>query len=482
MSYRNQIPHEWRDYYNYPAYFITYYGDIYFGYLWECPGHNDRFYIVQNDKTRDVKNLKKEEQTPERYLRLGREIKDPQIVNYDPIPHNQNQKLGVNINFSSLTRTGQRWKRMFVFGAGASAYCTFGAKAKTLRDSVLRPPTGYEIFDECYDEFCRKYPAVTASIPEFISKGNDIEACLEGEWQNIRNNYNPKIVARHVNLQYYLLELFQSISKEVTENHFRNNLYSLFANKLQKHLAKPTGEQVALVSFNYDTILDRFIEQLFSIRFSSTTDYINYTKNPFLLFKPHGSANWGWPFKTEKLIGLNGNLPQYLYEQEFDLATIYYTLLGNINQMVVENSWGMELSMHKHRLGRFTLNKNKIEVIQPNGHYYPALLLPYRDKDEFAMPYDHHNAMQVFMSEMEELYLIGWKGNEDVFNRLLKTHAHRLKKIVIASPSEKKDQEVSKNLSQHLGKLKDKYEVVIVNDFEDFVLNQMDTLIASEGT
>lgn len=482
MSEFSHIPYEWFGLSQRLTSYITYFGDIYSGYLWEFQHIKDRFYIVEGDKSREVRELDLSEQKQEKLMTLGREIKDYRIIKESPIPNIDGQQLGEKVIHSSLPRSGQKWKRMFIFGAGASAYCTFGDKLNKLRESKLRPPTGYEIFDERYDALCKKYPAVELTIPDFEAKGSDIEKCLEDEWQYIRDSYNPNIIVRHINIQYYLFELFQEISKEVFENHKRGNLYSLFANKLQKFLApdRKHNEDIAIVSFNYDIILDNFIEQFFDTKFKSVEHYIDYKRNKLLFLKPHGSANWGWQFNNPIVKTSNDLLPQYLYDNKFDLATIYYKLLGDLDNMVVSNSLGGEKGLHKNRLGRYTINKNRIEVIKENNSYYPALLLPYRDKDEFLMPYDHQSALQTFMNSMEEVYLIGWKGNEDVFNRQLEIHAHNLKRIIIVNPDENKEQVVSKNITPYLKHIKGKYEITVIKDFEEFVLNYMDTFLNDE--
>ncbi|MEK6615836.1 MAG: hypothetical protein AABZ32_06970 [Bacteroidota bacterium] len=461
------IPHEWFKYHNAPAYFITYFGEIYFGTIWELHEYPDRFFIVQNDKIHTIRDLKQEERTLEKYQQIGREIRDvnviKQIIDYE---------FGKHIPFKNLSFTSEQdFKRMFVFGAAASTFCIFGEAGKKFRELSLNPPTGYEIFDAKYDSFITKYPAAKISTPLFESKDKDIEQCLEEEWQAYKTFYSPQVANRHINLQYYIQELFSAISKEVTENHFRNNLYSLFLNKLQKHIAANPKERIALVSFNYDTIIDGFASQIFQNPFSTMGDYIDWDKRNILLFKPHGSCNWGWKFKSDKLNGnTQATIPEALYQQKIEPWQVYFHLLGELNEVVAQNSWGHEWGNDKHYRGRFTINKNLLEIIPDNSKqvYFPALLLPYRDKDEMVMPYDHFNAMEHCMRNMEELYLIGWKGNEDLFNRLLERHKGRLTKIVIVNPQ---PEIVKCNLKKHfdISKIKN---VEVIKDFENFVLNK----------
>ncbi len=467
------LPTKWYKYHNQPGYFITYYGDIYHGYIIEHPKYHDRFFILSKNQSREFNSLKNEERTLENYQRLSWEICDPRIIK-DVL---DDQELGVGDFLGNTPQTeSQTWKRMFVFGAGASNNCLFGPRKKQQYDSMMRPPLGNNIFDECFDEILNKYKGASLTNPIFEANNRDIEGCLEDEWRRTRNSYNPTVTKRHINLQFYLQALFVWISSDVTRKHTRNNLYSLFANKLQAFLSE-NDERIAITSFNYDTILDNFLEDIFGNQFNQISDYIDYTYNQVLLFKPHGSCNWGWPVTNRKgLDSTNTPLHETIYNKNIEPSELYFKILGDFNEMVYKYAWGSEASMNKNRLGRYTINKNKIELNkQPlGGTHFPALLMPYRDKDEFVMPYIHQSAMQNYMSNMEELYLIGWKGNEELFNRLLSIKANRLQKIVIVNPLEVTKKEVSQNLDKHLD-LK-KYKIEVVDTFEDFVIDKMDKI------
>ncbi len=467
MKSKIQIPPEWWPYYNTPAYFITYFGEIYFGTIWELHDYPDRFFIVQNDKINVIKNLKPEEKTLEKYQHLGREIRDVKLIK-----EVKKDSFGKEIKFNNLSyNSDQEFKKMFVFGAAASSHCVFGDNGKTFKQSQLNPPTGNDIFDERYDSFISKYPAARISTPLFESKNKDVEECLEAEWQEYKTFYNPQVANRHINLQYYMQDLFTEVSKEVTSKHYRNNLYSLLINKLQKHISSNSAERIALVSFNYDTILDDFTSQIFQAPYTNMGDYINWNERNILLFKPHGSCNWGWKFKSKMLHNnTKDTIADSLYNQKIEPYQIYFQMLGELDEVIAQNSWGLEWAIDKNNKGRFTINKNLLQIIPKisNDVFLPALLLPYRDKDEMVMPYDHFMAMEHCMRNIEELYLIGWKGNEDLFNCLLQRHSSKLKKIIIVNPE---DKVVNYYLSKYLDLSKIKIEVV--KDFETFVLSKM---------
>lgn len=473
-----KIPLEWFEYRNQAAYFITYYGDIYHGYLEELPNYENGFFILSKNQSREFQKLKAAERTLEKYRKLAREIQDKNVIRKIVSVPNGHQ-LGHKTTFKSLSyNSNQHFKRMFVFGAAASAFCVFGKRGEQFRNSSLNPPTGIELFDEKYDTYCQRYPGVMQSISRFEMSGKDIEACMENEWQQFKASYNPRVANRHINIQYYMRELFQDISVYVKEKQQRNNLYGLFSDIIQKHTNQNPKERIGVVSFNYDTILEKFIEEKFGLGYQKMDDYIDWNRRNALVFKPHGSWNWGWQFnqtrKDKKPLKVTA---EDLYAQQIEPWQIYYNLIGDLNSTVASNSWGHETTFNKHRLGRLTINKNLLKVF-PNGNhenYFPALLLPYRDKDEFVMPYDHYSAMELFFEKMEELYLIGWKGNEALFNRQLGKRARNLKKIIIANPNAK---EVIKIFREQTGLDIDKYEIVTINDFEEFVLKYIEPALA----
>lgn len=467
------IPHEWHIG---SRYFVTYYGDVYYGSLHTHQDLPQGFYIIQNDKKSKFDKLEGDEKTTENYRRHGWEIKDSRIV-VESYEGDENNRLGGYNEYAEHYRRGRaKYSQMFIFGAGASAYCTFGKKEEkeVFRSHKLRPPIGTEIFDEVYDTYIQRYPGVNLCLPEYESIGRDVEAYFQKNWIHLRSTYDINILKRQINVQFYLQNLIFDISQEIIEKFNRKNLYALFANKLQQYYQSQSDQKFSIVSFNYDFILDHFIEQAFSYKFRNLKDYIDY-ESPFHFYKPHGSCNWGWSFSSSEIEKLKSDdIPTYLFDNNVDLARLYYNHLGSFKENLAENAWGYERALHPDYLGRHTLNKNRIEIMEMGKKYYPALLLPYGDKDELIMPYDHHTRLEDIAKEVEDIFLIGWKGNEKVFNRLIDKNAKNLKKVVIVNPLEKKQKEVSSQLNEY--KVYQSCQIEVVNDFEEFVLNTMDNI------
>jgi len=451
------LPIHWHKYYQVKGHFVTYYGDIYPGYIYDFPDFPNSIFIIPQIYRNTIRELQnKNAITIEALNKYGHEIKDPNVVTHVI----EADRIGSNTVFPDETIYGdQKWKQMFVFGAGASSFCVPGDEQGRLDNFQSRPPISNELFGNKYRSYFNKYEGVRLSLSSLRRLKNDVEAFLESEWTLIRDSHNPSLLSRHVNILYYLQELFFTISNDINEEFYDCNLYSTFTDILQKKLLQKPLEKIAFVNFNYDTILDHYISSHFNVQFSQMCDYVNCNKNPFFYFKPHGSSNWGWRFNSEESKDKINNTPDWLYTNKICFDEIYYKHLGSLNEMV-------------HSKGayerKYSINKNKIEIIGDDypRRYFPALLIPYRDKDDFVMPYYHSDAMGHFMNTMDDLFLIGWKGNETAFNALLKDRSHNLKRIIIVNPNPK---EVEINLSLFLGDLYQKYQIICLNTFEDLV-------------
>lgn len=454
-------------------YYYTKFGEVYSGWEFQEIDFPNYTIIIQGTKLRDYRELKHNEKTIEKISEYGWVLGNDTIVGvlnsdvFNPeIKHYQ----------------GDWWngeyerKHLFIFGAGASANCIYGNEKNRFYQDNLRPPLGTDLFDIRFKKYYSQYQGVKDSLHFLQNKGGaDVEALFEDEWKDISKHNNQSVLSRHINIQYYLQEILKDISISTKED-YAKNLYSVLTDKLQKiHSAsvKTTNggksyQKFAFVSFNQDTLLDETISQYFKKPIKSMWDYINYNDSPFCLFKPHGSWNWGWKFPNiEKF---NGNTAKWLFENDINFFQLYYELLGNHVDMIDWSTWGYEAGNNKHHLGKHTIDKSQLQIIDGDmNNYFPGLLLPYRDKDEFTMPLPHFMAMNSYIGYIETLVIIGWKGNEEAFNRLLFNHGNKIQKVIIVDPSPNVVEENLKPLLE-----KQKITPIHYATFEDFVLNGLD--------
>lgn len=440
------IPFEWWQ--EPPKYFITYYGDILFGRVVK-QNDDGSFYILTNNNAQEFQNRNDEN----KYEELCDKISDISIIK-GVVPH---------LNYAdtqppqSVSTSGEIYSKLFVFGAGASRYCIFDDEKETFeKDFQWKPPLGFEIFHRNYSEIIDKYKEIKTFIPYYINHQKDIEATLEAEWQDITSCYNPSLLLRHTQVMFYIRDLIRKVSEE-TIRHFNNNLYCLLMDKLNRYLCKNKNERFILVSFNYDTILDHYIQQIFGYQYNNLNDYIDTVNNKVILVKPHGSWNWGWKINKEKI--QNSSLYSYITENKLTLADIYYNLISNF----AFYSWGYEAMLNEKQIGRYKPNRNAISTLSNEkiNNSFPAILMPYRNKDEIMMSYRMFDASRFLVNRIKEIYLIGWKGNERIFNKHVLENATGAEKIIIVNPN---PDEVIKNIN-----IPFKGERITYSSFEEFV-------------
>ena len=453
-------------------YYFTTFGDVYAGQeFFHSNFQNDKV-IVQADKWRDFSELSGTAATSDKIKEYAWIIPPAAYVGY--MKGTDAPKFRNPVS-PDITEYYER-KDMFIIGAGASANCVTGGKKRAFKNDVLRPPLGNELFHNKFENIYKKYDGVKLSLIDLQQHNVNIEECLENDWKEIQENGNLEIMKRHINIQFYLQELLKDVSLRVCNKYYDCNLFARLADKLQRIHSRALKNirdyrrQFAFVSFNQDSILDHFLSSYFQKQLSGIDNYIEINNSPFCLFKPHGSWNWGWKFSDKKV-----NRAAAIFNSNVNFYNLYFELLGKPADMVDWNSWGLELSLHAHYKGRLTIDKSKLLSLahEEIGNFYPAILLPYRDKDEFTMPPSHFYFMQYYLSHIENLFIIGWKGNEAMFIKTLSSQANRIKKVIIVDPNPKI---VEENLKPVLSR----HEVLKVNysDFEDFVTNGLEKEIS----
>lgn len=457
-------------------YLYTKYGEVYSGYEWEDWIEFPEYRIlIQGNKLQEFQKST----TPKKELEdiakhgwvLGNDVvaKELDETSFRPqYSHN---------NVTEWWEGIYQRKYMFVFGAGASANCVGGIDSQEFESDNLRPPLGISLFGNRFKKYFENYKGVRQSL-NFLQGEPNVESLLEDEWKSISKHNNQTVLSRHINIQYYIQEVLRDASNQVIEKYYAQNLYAKLFNKLQKKYVSsiknsPYGEKSAMnfsiVSFNQDTILEHFACEQFNKEINSMNDYISTNEGAFSLFKPHGSWNWGWKFPD--VSQFSNNTAKWLFDNNVNYYDLYYKLLGDPVGMVDWNRWGADSILNPHGLSKYTIDKNKLHIIKTESlnNYFPALLIPYRDKDEFTMPYRHFKKMEQYLSHIETIILIGWKGNEAAFNRLVLLKANRLKKVIIVDPN---PDAVKQNLIEILAKYK--IEPIIYNTFEEFAGSGVD--------
>lgn len=444
-------------------YYFTTFGDVYAGFEFHEIAFPNLKIIVQADKLRDYMELSHQEKTIEKikeYANVFPSSALARTIGADEIIKKERPRNIIG------WRSDYERKNMFVFGAGASSYCVTGSRKAEFENDELRPPLGNGLFSNKFKKFYSSFEGVKLSLFDLQHDMANVEDYLEAEWKEVQENGNQVVMNRHINIQFYLQKLLMEISSHVSKEYYDFNLYAKLADKLQKIYGRDNKKHFAFVSFNQDTILENFLSKYFKKTLTNLNAYIDVNESPFCVFKPHGSWNWGWQFRNNI-----ADWPKYLYDNDISFYKLYYEILGDHNEMVGWHSWGLEMMINKYRNGKLSIDKSKLSQFDINhvGNFYPAILLPYRDKDEFTMPPTHYFQLEEYFSYVETLFIVGWKGNEELFNRILYKKANKISRVIIVDPNPKLVEENLKVILSRHGVTKINYK-----DFEDFIKNGLD--------
>lgn len=397
------------------SYYFTIYGEVYVGAKFYEPQYPEYTVLIQASKIKEYNQLSNEQKTLDKIHEYGYAIPNHVIAHQQVFSQTEYNSFQNHENFPSWYDYDR--KVMFIIGAGASANCVFGDQKFDFKNGANCPPLGPCLFEKRFDKFYNKYPGVKQSL-YFLQNdsGADVEGLFEQEWEDIYKYGNQEVIARHINIQYYIQDVLQHLSLAMLLSYDTKNLFGVLADKLVKlyYRDPKRKKKFAFVSFNQDNILERFLTRFSGLSFDSINDYTRINEGVFSVFKPHGSWNWGWAFPN--LESKSITTPQWLFQEKINNYKLYYELLGDYRTMVDWHSYGINSGMHDYSIGKFNVNKSNLSVIYPENEnlYFPALLLPYRDKDEFTFPSSHYYDLSCYLNHVETLVIIGWKAKDCV--------------------------------------------------------------------
>jgi len=294
--------------------------------------------------------------------------------------------------------------KIFVFGAGASLGSQIGKGFSDWEKS----PLINNLFDKVYAD---EYPSRLLSASDLEdakdtikSRNLTLEEWLTKRWEDIaiipRKAKRRSERAYFGALIFYMWNLFQGVSKTYDSN----NVY----NKLLKDL-KGKDVKFGLISFNYDTLLDRAYSQVFVKSLRSIEDY-----EEIGLVKPHGSVNWFLEMRPSDnkidrvreggVIDIDARIllasEKFFNGSPLDISNLY-----------------IEDPSHSS-LDSITAVFRKFD----NQYCYPLIFAPLSGKAYDVVENFERRVLargQDIMSKATDVYLIGYSANDETINDLL---------------------------------------------------------------
>jgi hypothetical protein len=302
-------------------------------------------------------------------------------------------------------------KLLVVLGAGASYQCWPPERGGTLS---LPLANGLYSTDQTQDELLNVYDltGLAAKIrrkAQLAGKEFDIEAELAGIKERAEKAGDFNVLKSLLKSRFYIQELVQKLSEETIRATNGHTLYVDFLNDLKDWIdGNPSGRSVDIVTFNYDTLIDKAMSTVYShdwrVKNNESPLSAYYLGQNLRIYKPHGSINWG------RTITRNG-LDSYVYS-DFNQAS------NDFNTIEISDKF------------------NFVDLVYRNGErkdYLPAIAIPFKGKSFDECPIPMRKKMLDVVASAESILTIGWRGGDEHFLEELRKNTDA-RDVAVVSP------------------------------------------------
>jgi hypothetical protein len=149
-------------------------------------------------------------------------------------------------------------------------------------------------------------------------------------------------------------------------------------------------EQVCIVTFNYDLMLETALSTL-GIEINTLSDYI--ANDSYNLIKLHGSVNWGRRVRA----------PEELLQLE----------MWQLVHYLIDNADSLDITQDYRLVDQYPIHATDGAVL------FPAIAIPVETKDDHECPNEHLEALHAAIPKVDKLLVVGWSAAETPFLHLL---------------------------------------------------------------
>lgn len=309
---------------------------------------------------------------------------------------------------------------LVILGAGASYdslnFFNSGCDNLTLYKEYLnknpfRPPLVNDLFKPLYlenlsvgESLYTHALSLASTFQRMALSGADFEIQMTKIYEQIKNSAAPA-VARESDLKalidvvYYLQELFVHCSRKFIK---QTSNYHDLVRRLYG-----CNDSVTFVTFNYDCLLERALNQHVGVQFKTIDDYVKPECN---VIKLHGSCNWGYTLPPRFSMDGCSSLGHRMVDVDGVDSLIGY--LGVLDEGMMNV---VELKSD---------SDDCLFATGGHGSLFPAMLLPlsgtgdYFEK-RFICPSFQLDVLKNKLLSVKKILIIGWSGNESHFLKFL---------------------------------------------------------------
>lgn len=310
--------------------------------------------------------------------------------------------------------------RLFIFGAGAS----YGAQEGVVERPHQKPPLTNQLFEKHYTNVSaspvgieeRKLAEFSKGIEE---AGGDLETWLTDKWEQVQQISSPYYKERYLNdigrFTFYLWHVLKTTSANYNPSKTR---YVDLLTKLEN-----IEEDYRLISFNYDTLLDRAVQDISGITLNKFEKYLkaNY-------IKLHGSVNW--------FVGKRGDDENVRENYSISHATERIRVYAeNYYKRSEALNWS---TMQIYEPKAPILNDDDAVTNKMSRHaiYYPLMFIPVTVKMYNLVSDFEKNLLkpaEEMIQKAHDIFVIGYRARDDIARYLLRFTAPTARVRVIST-------------------------------------------------
>jgi len=220
-------------------------------------------------------------------------------------------------------------------------------------------------------------------------------------------NDDPEVPKQLAAIRYYLETMLAQCQERWKSRIQGVSNYRTLLNQIRKWKLKKPNDEICMVTFNYDTLLEDALPAL-GLNLSALPDYISTS---YKVIKLHGSINWAHPVRGE----VGDTNPRLRTNIAFAKD-----IVERISELEILTSYQV-VNDHPVASGARAL--------------FPAIAIPVKTKTTYECPKEHVDAMEPFLPNLTKLLIIGWRGTEDRFVNSLARNVAANPEIMIVSSS-----------------------------------------------
>src|ERR1700678_880675 len=280
---------------------------------------------------------------------------------------------------------------MVVLGAGASydSSPSHPPPGPNPHISQHRPPLAVELFDNRpeFSAAMQRFPRCQPIIPYLRNHSTrTVEEILEG-LQSEAMEY-PERHRQIAAIRYYLHMMLGAVEERWKETTRDITNHKTLLDQIARW--RKRTEQVCLVTFNYDNMLEAALPVV-GMQIHHLKDYVGH--DTYKLFKLDGSVDWG------RVIGA----------PTLDPALNGWTLA----EAVIDNAANLRLTDEFRIAKGYPMPRLGQEML------FPAIAIPVQSKTHFECPEGHLKLLRELIPQTTKLLMIGWRATENHFLKLL---------------------------------------------------------------